>query len=181
MANSSDVLLYENPFYGESAVSNPHRRKHHRRNPNILSKVTQPFLGGLMIEQVFGAIAGFGLAAFIPNKILPLQTGTTTIVNPDSTLKKVGRVGIALALGAVAKFALKSRPALANSIMYGSVAGAAAIAYKQWAPTTWVQPMARIGGMSAPAAAPMPRYNAPAPSNNLGGQTASDFIPSNQL
>ena len=164
----NDILLYENP-YSPSFAMNP-KRHHSRRNPSI-GKTVKGMFQGLDFVEMAAAIAGFALCAMVPGYIIKTS---------DTQLKKAGKVAIAVGFAVVAKMALNHyKPGIANAAMYGGIAGAGALALKEWAPGVNVingnQPVRRIGPNPAPIAQP------PMPSGGMGRGMHQEFAPSNAL
>jgi hypothetical protein len=170
VARANDILLYENPYTPNFAM-NP-KRHHSRRNPSI-GKTVKGMFQGLDFVEMFAAIAGFALCAMVPGYIIKTS---------DTQLKKAGKVAIAVGFAVVAKMALnKYKPGIANAAMYGGIAGAGALALKEWAPGVNVingsQPVRRIVGPT-----PVPgNVQPPMPAGGIGRTVHQEFTTSNAL
>ena len=169
MARANDILLYENP-YNPSFAMNP--RRHHRRNPNV-GKTVKSLFQGLDFVEMLAAIAGFAVCAMVPGYIIKTS---------DTQLKKAGKVAIAVAFAVIFKMAVnKFNPGVANAALYGGIAGAGALALKEWAPGVNVingsQPVRRIVGPN-----PAPNMvQPPMPAGGLNRNAHQEFTPSNAL
>lgn len=172
-----DILLYENPYtFPGMGVQNPRKSKK-KRNPNMKNAVKNAVsFKGVNVQDIIGSIAGFVASAMVPGYAIKPSTTNPTL----SSWAKGGKIALGLAIAVLGKgLGDAIIPGMGKSWMYGGFAGTGALAYKEFAPTTYPPLINRQNpvGHAAPRPAGLPsaaQMSGPA-SGSIGRNTNDEF------